>query len=326
MSKSKEIVPASVSSKIVPLTNTFSEDDIRRRIYTIRGVQVMIDRDIALCYQVETKVLNQAVKRNVRRFPDRYMFQLTEEEFSNWKSQFVTTNYMTLSEINAIKMGVRRPPFVFTEEGITQLSAVLHSEVAIEASIRIIDAFVAMRKFLMQNAGVFQRLEQLERHQLQTDTRVEDANARIECVLNKLDDGSLKHKLGMFFDGQMFESFSLVEELVKRAQKRIVLIDDYVDAAVLEHLRMRAKAVVVDVYVNKMHQTAAMKNTFDVYHKQYPAEHVELHTFNKSHDRWLIIDDEVYHFGASIKDLGLKWFSVNRVTEYTANELINRLN
>lgn len=308
------------------MNSGFAEDDIRHRIYTIRGVQVMLDRDLGYYFQVETKVLNQAVKRNERRFPERFMFQLTEKEWQDWKSQFVTTNYMSNEEIAAIKMGVRRPPYVFTEEGIAQLSAVLHSDIAIEASIRIIDAFVAMRHFLIQNAGVFQRIEQLERRQLMTDSRVDDAHSRIESVLNRLDDGSLKHKLGMFFDGQMFESYSLVEELVKRASKRVVLIDDYVDAGVLEHFRMRGEGATVDVYVNRYHQTATMKDTFDKYHAQYPGEHVELHTFNKAHDRWLIIDDEVYHFGASIKDLGLKWFSVNRVTEYTAEELMRRLN
>jgi len=330
MAKTNKIVK-SVPAEVVTLTETFSEDDIRHRIYTIRGVQVMLDRDLAFLYQVQTGHLNEAVKRNKERFPEDFMFQLTKDEWTAMKSQFAISNIDDESLKSQFAMsngrgGIRRLPYAFTEEGVSQLASVLRSRVAIQTSIRIQRVFVAMRKFLMQNAGVFQRLEQLERHQLQTDTRVDDANARIETVLNKLDDGSLKHKLGMFFDGQMFESFSLVEELVKRAQKRIVLIDDYVDAAVLEHFRMRSKAVVVDVYVNKMHQTTAMKNAFEAYHKQYPKEHVELHTFNKSHDRWLIIDDEVYHFGASIKDLGLKWFSVNQVTEYTATELINRIN
>lgn len=304
---------------------SFSEDEVRRRIYTIRGTQVMLDRDLAYYFKVDTKVLNQAVKRNIKRFPDRFMFQMTELEWQDWKSQFVTTNYMSTEEMNAIKIGVRRPPYAFSEEGVAQLSAVLHSEIAIEASIRIIDAFVSMRRFLIQNAGLFQRLEQLEHHQFVTDNRVEETNNKIETVISRLDDGSLKHKLGMFFDGQMFDSFSLIEELVKRAQNRVILIDDYVDANVLEHFRLRGRDANVDIYVNQRHQTVAMKQMFDLYHKQYPAEHVELHTFNKSHDRWLIIDDEVYHFGASIKDLGLKWFSVNKVTEFNADEIIARL-
>ena len=129
-----------------------SQNEIQRRIYSIRGVQVMLDRDLAQLYQVETKVLNQAVKRNMKRFPDYYMFRLTEEEWNNWKSQFVTSNYMSEDEIQAIKMGVRRPPFAFTEQGVSQLSSVLKSDRAIETSIRRIDVFVAMRKFIFSNA------------------------------------------------------------------------------------------------------------------------------------------------------------------------------
>lgn len=193
-----------------------SQNEIQKRIYSIRGVQVMLDRDLAQLYQVETKVLNQAVKRNMKRFPDYYMFRLTEEEWNNWKSQFVTSNYMSEDEIQAIKMGVRRPPFAFTEQGVSQLSSVLKSDRAIETSIRIIDVFVAMRKFIFSNA-----------------------------IAN--------------------------------------------------------------------------------YNTQYPLEPTRLHTFERSHDRWLIIDDIVYHFGASLKDLGKRWFSVDIVTEHTADDFISRL-
>ena len=193
-----------------------SQNEIQRGIYSIRGVQVMLDRDLAQLYQVETKVLNQAVKRNMKRFPDYYMFRLTEEEWNNWKSQFVTSNYMSEDEIQAIKMGVRRPPFAFTEQGVSQLSSVLKSDRAIETSIRIIDVFVAMRKFIFFNA-----------------------------IAN--------------------------------------------------------------------------------YNTQYPLEPTILHTFERSHDRWLIIDDIVYHFGASLKDLGKRWFSVDIVTEHTADDFISRL-
>jgi len=326
---------ATDTSSIQPVStqalDIYTQDTIQSRIYTIRGVQVMLDRDLAMLYQIPTGRLNEAVKRNIERFPDDFMFQLTKDEWESLKSQIVISNSDNeglKSQIATSKNGrggVRKLPYAFTEEGVSQLASVLHSSVAIQTSIRIHRAFVAMRKFLTANAGVFQRLDQLERHQLLTDTRVDDANARIENVLNRLDDGSLRHKLGMFFDGQMFESFSLVEELVKRAHTRIVLIDDYVDANVLEHFRLRDLTATVDVYVHQRHQTPAMLQAFQLYHQQYPSEHVQLHTFNKAHDRWLIIDDEVYHFGASIKDLGLKWFSVNLVTEYTADDLIARL-
>lgn len=304
-------------------------DKIQSRIYTIRGVQVMLDRDLAVLYEVETKVLNQAVKRNVERFPKHFMFQLTEKEWQDWKSQFVTANYMSQEEIAAVKMGIRRPPYVFTEQGVSQLSAVLRSKVAIAMSIRIIDAFVAMRHYLTANAGILQRLDNVEVHQLQTSTQLDEwkieTNKRFDDILKRLDDGSLKAKIGVFFDGQMFDAFTLVEDMVKRCKHRICLIDDYVDADVLQRFRQRDLTATVDCYVNQRHITSAMQQAFAQYNAQYPTEHVELHTFNKSHDRWLIIDNTVYHFGASIKDLGKKWFAVDIVTEHTADELIARI-
>lgn len=306
-----------------------SQNNIQSRIYTIRGLQVMLDRDLAILYGVETKVLNQAVKRNIQRFPERFMFQLNEMEWQNWKSQFVTTNYMSEEEVAAIKIGVRRPPYVFTEQGITQLSAVLRSKTAIEVSIKINDAFHAMRHYIIANAGILQRLDNVELHQLHSDTQLEEwkteTNKRFEDILKRLDDGSLKTKIGVFFDGQMFDAFVLIEEIVKKCNSRICLIDDYVDADVLQRFRQRDLTATVDCYVNQRHITSAMRQAFALYNAQYPAEHVELHTFNRSHDRWLIIDDTVYHFGASIKDLGKKWFSVDIVTEHSADELIARI-
>ena len=281
----------------------------------------MLDRDLAECYGVTTGALNQAVKRNIGRFPERFMFQMSQEEFENWKSQIVITN--------SLKMGLRQRPYVFTEQGITQLSAVLRSKTAIEVSIRINDAFHAMRHYIMNNAGILQRMTNIEAHQLQTDILVEEwqneTNKRFDDILRRLDDGSLKAKIGVFFDGQMFDAFALVEEIVKKCNRRICLIDDYIDADVLQRFRQRNLTATVDCYVNQRHITSAMQLAFAQYNAQYPTEHVELHTFNKSHDRWLIIDDTVYHFGASIKDLGKKWFSVDIVTEHTADELITKI-
>lgn len=231
-----------------------STDDILHRIYTIRGTQVMLDRDLAILYGVETKVLNQAVKRNIQRFPDRFMFQLNDVEWQNWKSQFVTTNYMTEEEVAAIKIGVRRPPYVFTEQGITQLSAVLRSKTAIEVSIRINDAFHAMRHYIIANAGILQRMANIEAHQIQTDMQVEEwqneTNKRFDEILRHLDDGSLKAKIGVFFDGQMFDAFALIEEIVKKCNNRICLIDDYIDADVLQRFRQRNLTATLDCYVN----------------------------------------------------------------------------
>lgn len=226
-----------------------SQNEIQRRIYSIRGVQVMLDRDLAQLYQVETKVLNQAVKRNMKRFPDYYMFRLTEEEWNNWKSQFVTSNYMSEDEIQAIKMGVRRPPFAFTEQGVSQLSSVLKSDRAIETSIRIIDVFVAMRKFIFSNAGLFLRIESLEAFRIETKRGLKNIDARFDQIMSRLDDGSLKQKLGIFFDGQMFDAFVLVEELIQKAKRRIVLIDDYITASLLDRFHKRNTGVTLDCYV-----------------------------------------------------------------------------
>ena len=303
------------------LVVSLSQDGIQSRIYTIRGVQVMLDRDLAECYGVTTGALNQAVKRNIERFPERFRFQMNQEEFDNWKSQIVITNSM--------RMGLRQRPYVFTEQGITQLSAVLRSKIAIEVSIKINDAFHAMRHYIIANAGILQRLDNVETHQLQSESQLEEwkieTNKRFDDIMKRLDDGSLKAKIGVFFDGQMFDAFTLVEEIVKRCKHRICLIDDYVDAEVLQRFRQRNLTATVDCYVNRRHITSPMRQAFQKYNSQYPAEHVELHTFNRSHDRWLIIDDTVYHFGASIKDLGKKWFAVDIVTEHTADELIARI-
>jgi len=287
----------------------YTQNAIQSRILTIRGQQVIMDADLAEFYQVKTIALNQAVKRNESRFPERYRFQLTEEE----KSQLITNcdRFRTLKHSSYL-------PFAFTEQGITQLSAVLRSDIAVEMSIRINDAFHAMRKFIMNNAGIFQRLEAVELKQIATDEKIDE-------ILNRLDDGSLKQKLGIFFDGQMFDAFVLVEELIQKATRRIVLIDDYVNANVLQRFHKRNAGVTLDCYVKSRFATQDLQDAIANYNTQYPSEVTTLHTFERSHDRWLIIDDTVYHFGASIKDLGKRWFSVDVITEQTADDLISRL-
>lgn len=311
------------------LSATISEKsgqgDIGRMIYTVRGVQVMLDRDLAGLYQVTTGNLNKAVKRNIDRFPDRFMFQLTTEEWEDLKSH---DGNSTLKFQNGTSSwgGVRKLPYVFTEQGVSQLSAVLRSNVAVDMSIRIIDAFVAMRRFIVSNVGIFQRLEHMERRQILSDRRIDDANTRIDRILDRMEDGTLKARLGIFFEGQMFDAFLLVETLFKRAIRRIVLIDDYVSGDILQRMRVRpGLSATIGCYVRDIHRIGEMEQAFRAYNAQYPDEHCQLHTFNEAHDRFLIIDDEVYHFGASIKDLGKRWFGVNLITEHTADELIARL-
>jgi hypothetical protein len=202
------------------------KDGIAEKIYLIRGVQVMLDRDLAELYQVETKVLNQAVKRNSERFPDAFMFQLSGDEFADWRSQIVTSN--------GDKMGLRRPPYVFTEQGVAMLSAVLRSATAIHVSIQIIQAFVAMRRFLLSNAEIFQRIGSLETRQLQTEQRV-------GAILDAISAQDLDPKQGIFFDGQIFDAYSFVAKLVRKAKSSIVLIDNYVDDSVLTLLSKRSR-------------------------------------------------------------------------------------
>ena len=276
---------------------------------TIRGNQVIIDADLAEFYQVKTIALNQAVKRNETRFPLRYRFQLTEDE----KQELITNcdRFKSLKHSSYL-------PYAFTEQGVTQLSAVLRSNIAVEMSIRINDAFHAMRKFIVNNAGIFQRLEAVELKQISTDQKINQ-------ILDRLDDGTLKQKLGIFFDGQMFDAFVLVEELILKATRRIILIDDYITASLLQRFHKRKSGVTLDCYVKARFATSDLQEVFAQYNSQYPSEPTVLHTFEHSHDRWLIIDDTVYHFGASLKDLGKRWFSVDIITEHTADELISRL-
>ena len=194
---------------------------IQNKILVIRNQQVMIDRDIAELYGVETKVLNQAVKRNIERFPENFMFQLDEIEFKNWRSQFVTSN--------SDKMGLRRPPYAFTEQGVAMLSAVLKSETAIKVSIQIMNAFVAMRRFMQNNLQLFDEIVAIKHHQLDTDRRIDELFAR-------MDKYAIDDTQGIFFQGQIFDAYAKFENFIAQAQTSIVLIDNYIDLSVLERL------------------------------------------------------------------------------------------
>jgi len=280
---------------------------IQERILTIRSVQVILDSDLAEMYQVETRILNQAVKRNSERFPDDFMFQLTKDEFDNILiSQFVISS----SEHG----GRRKLPFVFTEQGVSMLSSVLKSEIAVSVSLSIMRAFVDMRKFIIHNTVIFQRIENVEKKQLQADLK-------IDKILNAMEDKSLNPKQGVFFDGQIFDAYTFVTSLIKSAKDRIVLIDNYVDESVLTMISKRKKNVSVIVYSS--HVTKQLQLDLQKHNQQY--EPIELVEFSKSHDRFLIIDAEVYHVGASLKDLGKKWFAFSKM-EMSAEEILNKLN
>ncbi|MBR0054263.1 MAG: ORF6N domain-containing protein, partial [Bacteroidales bacterium] len=216
--------------------------EIQARIFMIRDVQVMLDRDLAILYHVATKALNQAVKRHMRRFPERFMFQLTKEEFENWKSQIVTSDIYSQEEIEALKMGARRCPYVFTEQGVAQLSAVLHSDEAEDASVRIMDAFVAMRRFITANAGLFQRVGVLEQKQIETDKK-------LDVVLDKIEELSPAVTTEeLFGTGCVWDAYSFLSSLVRHARQRIILIDNFVDERTLLLLDKRASGVECTVH------------------------------------------------------------------------------
>ena len=206
-------------------------DNIEPLIKVIRGQQVMLDKDLATLYGVEAKVLNQAVKRNIERFPDDFRFQLTKEECL--RSQIVTLNEKQGQHLKYM-------PYAFTEQGVAMLSSVLRSQTAIDVNIQIMRAFVSMRHFMVKNASVFSRLETIEYHQLEilqhqqdTDKHLEESDKRIEEVFRRLDEGNAKPKQGVFYNGQIYDAYTFVSDLIKSAKRRIILIDNYVDETVL---------------------------------------------------------------------------------------------
>lgn len=276
---------------------TTTNIDIKSKIYTIRDKQVMLDKDLAELYGVETKVFNQAIKRNIKRFPKDFMFQLTKDELNNWRSQFVTSN----SE----KMGLRRSPYAFTEQGVSMLSSILKSDIAIEISIEIIRAFVNIRQFISQNAYVFQRLEILEQNQLITNTN-------IDKIFKALEDNNPIQSQGIFYNGQIFDAHNFVSDLIRNAKNSIILIDNYIDDTTLLLL---SKNQNVDITIHTHTITKALKVDLEKYNTQYKA--ISLKTNKDFHDRFLIIDNkEIYHIGASLKDLGKKVFAFSKMEDF----------
>lgn len=284
--------------------------DIQPMIRIIRSQQVMLDRDLAVLYGVENRVLNQAVKRNFERFPEDFMFQLTKAEDEDLKSQFVTSSWG----------GRRKSPYAFTEQGIAMLSSVLKSRTAVEVNIRIMRAFVAMRRFIFTNAQLFRRLETIEFHQLEMKQHQESTDKRIDEVFKRLD-ANIHPMQGIFYDGQVFDAYHFISDLIRKAQNSITLIDNYVDDTVLALLDKRGKGVAATIYTQRIGNLFRLD--VDRHNAQY--SHIEIKQFNKAHDRFLLIDDEVYHIGASIKDLGKKWFGFTLMRDITASELINKI-
>jgi len=270
-------------------------EDITNKIYTLRDVHVMLDEDLARLYEVETRALNQAVKRNKDRFPDEFMFQLTEEEYKNLRSQIVISNWG----------GRRYLPYAFTEQGVAMLSAVLKSKTAVEVSIQIMKAFVAMRKFILNNAEIFARLEKAEYKLIEHDKKFDE-------VFNALENKEKISSQGIFFDGQIFDAYKFVSDIIRSAKKSIILVDNYIDDTVLALLTKRNANVKSLIIVNKI--TKLLQLDLEKHNSQYPA--IEIKEVKNIHDRFLIIDEnEIYHIGASLKDLGKKLFAFSKMNK-----------
>ena len=288
-------------------------DNIETLIKVIIGQQVMLDKDLATLYGVEAKVLNQAVKRNVERFPDDFRFQLIKEECL--RSQIVTLNEKQGQHLKYM-------PYAFTEQGVAMLSSVLRSQTAIDVNIQIMRAFVSMRHFMVNNASVFSRLETIEYHQLEMQQHQQETDKRIDEVFRRLDEGNAKPKQGVFYNGQVYDAYTFVSDLIKSAKKRIILIDNYVDETVLTLLDKRENCVSAVIYTQQISRHFQLD--IDRHNAQYAP--IDVETFRLSHDRFLCIDDDVYHIGASIKDLGKKWFGFSKMEILTPDELVERIN
>lgn len=279
------------------------QQDIENLIYVVRNRQVMFDRDLAKLYQVETGQLNRQVKRNIERFPSDFMFQLTKEEMAILKCQNGIASWG----------GDRHFPYAFTENGVAMLSGILRSETAVDVNIRIMRAFTAMRHFLANNVQLFQRLSNIEYHQIETDHRIDEVFKQLNA--------NTQPQQGIFFDGQVFDAYRYISNLVRKAKKSIVLVDNYVDDTVLTLLDKRKDGVSATIYTQNISQQ--LRLDIARHNAQYTI--IDVQSFNKAHDRFLLIDEEVYHIGASIKDLGKKWFAFTLLRDMTAAELLKKI-
>ena len=278
--------------------NLTTTEEIQNLIYTIRGKQVMLDSDVARLYHTETKKINQAVKRNIERFPEDFCFSLNLNEFRNLKSQFVTSSLDGKNEYG----GRRKLPIVFTEQGIAMLSGLLRNDIAVQVSINIMNAFVKMRHFLNENGKVFERMTSMEYKLLEHDKK-------FDLVFDKLQEKRIE-KQRIFFDGQIYDAYSLIIEIIKKAENKITIIDNYIDDSILKMLSKKQDNV--NVILLTSNKSNIQNIDIQKFNKQYPT--IKLAHTNAFHDRFIIIDEkELYHLGASIKDLGKKCFAINKI-------------
>jgi len=292
-----------------------SQQKIQNRIFIIQDKQVMVDFHLAELYQVETKRLNEQVKRNNKRFPTSFMFQLNKKEWDDLQSQIATIEKQTKLQSQIATTKRRTLPYVFTEQGVAMLSAVLNSSIAIDVSIQIINAFVQMRSFIAPHSGLLQRMEGVERKQSDTDQKFEQ-------VFKALENRDNIPSQGVFFEGQVFDAYELASKIIRSARKSIVLIDNYMDDSTLTQLSKKQKGV--NVLLLSKTEIKTMELDVKKVNEQYGG--FTFKTFTKSHDRFLIIDKtEVYHLGASLKDLGKKWFAFSKMDKQSVSNILNSI-
>ena len=297
----------------------YSIEDIKKMIYTIRGKQVMLDSDVAMLYHYPTKRINETVKRNKERFPENFCFLLTEEEVENLRSQFVTSSLESLrSQIATLKIkgrGQHRKylPYAFTEQGIAMLSGLLRNSIAIQVSINIMNAFVEMRKFLSTNGHVFERLTNVEYQLLEHDKELSKHEKQFERVFDELQRNKKEEfNQKIFFEGQIYDAYSLIVDIIKTAENKILIIDNYIDDSILKMISKKNKNV--DVIIVTSQNNNLIKLDIHKFNKQYPT--LKVIRTNKFHDRFIVIDNQkLYHIGASLKDLGKKCFAISQIKD-----------
>lgn len=269
----------------------------------------MVDRDLAEIYGMETRALKQAVNRNIDRFPPDFMFEASDDEIDFMVSQSVIPSRQHLG-------GAK--PYLFTEQGVANLSSVLSSKVAVRVNIQIMRAFVSMRKFLSQNASLFTKIESIEKRQISYEIK---NDTKVDAILNALENKEIKPKQHIFYDGQIFDAYLFVSDIIKSAKSSIKLIDNYIDESTLVLFTKRDVHVSMKIYTRPI--SKQLKLDLQKHNAQYPR--IEIEQFDLSHDRFLIIDEkEIYHFGASLKDLGNKWFAVSKL-DINSFELLGKL-
>jgi len=290
----------------------YDTENIKNLIYTVRGKQVMLDSDVAMLYHYETKKINQAVKRNIERFPEKFCFQLTERELKDMWSQIVTTSKLEDNKFRSKKY----LPYVFTEQGIAMLSGILKNEIAVKVSINIMDAFIEMRKIISNNFNINNRVSTLEYQMI-------ECNEKFNKVFNALQnekENIFKQKI--FFDGQIYDAYSLIIDMIKNAQNKILIIDNYIDDSILEMIAKKNKNVEVVILTSP--RCNITKLDIQKFNKQYP--NLKVAYTNKFHDRFVVIDNKkLYHIGASLKDVGKKCFAISKIEDIEYIQKISKI-